>query len=124
MKFRLIKARDICKDDDASWRRLAERAVEPNPYAEPDFFRVSSRHFEGYARADAAWVEAPTDKDNWSLHLLPEHRTLTNVLIGTGGLLDRSLVSALPAMRKVVTLPSQARNRWSQSRTPTSTPNP
>jgi hypothetical protein len=85
-------------------------------------FFLSLRYL--YDNTDAAWVEAPTDKDNWSLHLLPEHRTLSNVLIGTGGLLDRTLVSALPAMRKFVALPSQARNRWSQSRTPTSAPTP
>ena len=57
MKFRLIKARDISKDDEASWRRLAERAVEPNPYTEPDFFRVSSRHFAGYANATVVVAE-------------------------------------------------------------------
>jgi len=81
-------------------------------------FLLSLRYL--YESTDAAWVEAPTDKDNWSLHLLPEHRTLSNVLIGTGGLLDRTLVSALPAMKRVVDLPSQARNRWFESRTPTS----
>jgi CelD/BcsL family acetyltransferase involved in cellulose biosynthesis len=73
---------------------------------------------------DATWFEAPTDKDNWTLRLLPERRTLSNVLIGTGGLLDRTLVSAVPAMGKMIALPGQARTRWSQLRTPTSAPTP
>jgi CelD/BcsL family acetyltransferase involved in cellulose biosynthesis len=67
---------------------------------------------------DATWFEAPTDKDNWTLHLLPERRTLSNVLIGTGGLLDRTLVSAVPAMEKLIALPGQARTRWSQLHKP------
>jgi hypothetical protein len=75
-------------------------------------------------KTDAAWFEAPTDRDNWSLHLLPERRTLSNVLIGTGGLLDRTLVSAVPALEKVVGLPAQARRRWSQLRAPTPVPTP
>ena len=67
---------------------------------------------------DATWLEAPTDKDNWTLRLLPERRTLSNVLIGTGGLLDRTLVSAVPAMEKLIALPGQARTRWSQLHKP------
>lgn len=31
------------------WRELAIRAVEPNPYLEPDFLVPSAQHFEGYA---------------------------------------------------------------------------
>ena len=57
MRPRLIKVRDISKDDEASWRRLAERAVEPNAYGEPDFIHVSSRHFEGYANATLVVAE-------------------------------------------------------------------
>src|ERR1035437_4317680 len=57
METRLIRASDISRDDEASWRRLAERALEPNPYAEPDFFLVSSRHFEGYANATLVVAE-------------------------------------------------------------------
>src|ERR1035437_2106140 len=51
MKSRLIRVRDISMSDEDNWRRLAERAVEPNPFAEPDFLLLSSQHFKDYAEA-------------------------------------------------------------------------
>ncbi|HEY5025187.1 MAG TPA: GNAT family N-acetyltransferase [Acidimicrobiales bacterium] len=51
MKTRLVRVKDISQDDEDAWRRLGERALEPNPFAEPDFFILSARHFESYADA-------------------------------------------------------------------------
>jgi CelD/BcsL family acetyltransferase involved in cellulose biosynthesis len=51
MKTRLVRVQDISPDDEESWRRLGERALEPNPFGEPDFFLLAARHFPGYADA-------------------------------------------------------------------------
>ncbi len=51
MRTRLVRVRDISESDDAAWRRLASRALEPNPFVEPGFLGLSSRHFDGYADA-------------------------------------------------------------------------
>ena len=51
METRLVRVRDIERDDEDAWRRLAERAVEANPFAEPDFFISAARHFESYRDA-------------------------------------------------------------------------
>jgi len=74
----------------------------------------------GYLRdhTDAAWFEVPTDKDSWSLHVLPERRSLSNVVIGTGGLVDRTLVSAIPAVEGALALPDLVRRRLSRPHVP------
>jgi len=41
---RLIHVRDISAPDEERWRRLAERAVEPNPLCEPDCVIPAARH--------------------------------------------------------------------------------
>jgi len=50
METRLVSLRDLSAADEQAWRGLAERAVEPNPYFEPDFLRPACRHFEGYGQ--------------------------------------------------------------------------
>ncbi len=66
---------------------------------------------------DAAWVDSATDPGNtFLLGMLPERRTVSTILIGTGGVVDRSLVSALPMMTKVVVAGKQARKRLARSR--------
>jgi len=49
MRTRLVRVRDVSTDDEEAWRRLGERAIEPNPFAEPDFLVLSARHFTGYS---------------------------------------------------------------------------
>jgi len=61
MKTRLVRVQDISKDDEDAWRHLSERALEPNPFAEPDFLVLSSRHFEGYADARLVIVQDGTE---------------------------------------------------------------
>ena len=62
---------------------------------------------------DAQWIDSCADADNkFALEMLPEGRPLATLMIGTGGLLDRSLVSALPAMTRVVAETRRARGRW------------
>lgn len=55
-------------------------------------------------QTDALWLDACTDPNNtFLLSMLPERRTTSTVFIGTGGAVDRALVSALPAMTRSVT---------------------
>jgi CelD/BcsL family acetyltransferase involved in cellulose biosynthesis len=61
MKTRLVRVRDVSRDDEAAWRRLAEQALEPNPFAEPDFFILSARHFEGFADARLVIAQEGTE---------------------------------------------------------------
>ena len=66
---------------------------------------------------DALWMDSSTDKDNaFMSELLPEHRRMSTVYIGVGGTLDRSMVSALPAMTRFVTAQSDLRARWARAR--------
>jgi hypothetical protein len=52
---------------------------------------------------DAQWLDSATDEGNaFLLEILPERRTLSNVYVGVGGLLDRSSVKALPAVTSLV----------------------
>src|SRR5579863_800870 len=46
---RLIKLKDIDGHEERAWRELADRALEPNPYFEPDYLALSAKHFESYA---------------------------------------------------------------------------
>jgi CelD/BcsL family acetyltransferase involved in cellulose biosynthesis len=61
MKTRLVRVKDISPDDEHAWRRLGERAVEPNPFAEPDFFILSTRYFEGYRDATVVIAQEGTE---------------------------------------------------------------
>jgi CelD/BcsL family acetyltransferase involved in cellulose biosynthesis len=55
-----------------------------------------------YENTDAEWIDSATHKGNvHMLGILPERRALSQLLIGTGGRLDRAIVSALPAMTKL-----------------------
>ena len=61
---------------------------------------------------DAAWIDSMTSKDNaFFLGMLPERRMLSRLLIGTGGPLDRALVSALPAMTRLSAAKRQVQKR-------------
>ena len=60
---------------------------------------------------DAAWIDSWTDRDNaFMLGMLPERRALSTLLIGIGGTLDRTLVSALPTITKTVAAGKQLRD--------------
>jgi len=61
MKTRIVRVQDITEDDEEAWRRCAERALEPNPFAEPDFLIPSSRHFVDYADARLLIAEEGSD---------------------------------------------------------------
>ena len=61
MKTRLVRVQDVSRDDEDAWRRLAERALEPNPFAEPDFFLLSARYFESYADARLVIAQEGTE---------------------------------------------------------------
>jgi CelD/BcsL family acetyltransferase involved in cellulose biosynthesis len=50
MKTRIVKLGSLSASDEQSWRDLADRVLEPNPYFEPDFLSLSCRHFPGYAK--------------------------------------------------------------------------
>jgi hypothetical protein len=57
-----VGVQDLNSDDLERWSALAERAVEPNPFFEPDFLDLAARHFDGFARTrlliaseDSAW---------------------------------------------------------------------
>jgi CelD/BcsL family acetyltransferase involved in cellulose biosynthesis len=49
MDTRLVRVTDISTRDEQAWRELATRALEPNPFAEPDFLVPCARHFPSYA---------------------------------------------------------------------------
>jgi len=61
MKTRLVRVKDVSKDDEHAWRRLGERALEPNPFAEPDFFILCARYFESYADAKLVIAQEGTE---------------------------------------------------------------
>ncbi len=61
MQTRLVRVKDLSKDDEDAWRRLAARSLEPNPFAEPDFFILSVRHFEKYADARLVIAQEGTE---------------------------------------------------------------
>ena len=67
---------------------------------------------------DAAWIDSTTDPNNvFFLGMLPERRTLSRLLIATGGALDRDLVSALPTITKLVAAEKHLRTRLARTRT-------
>jgi CelD/BcsL family acetyltransferase involved in cellulose biosynthesis len=61
MRTRLVRVRDVSTDDEEAWRRLGARALEPNPFAEPDFLSLSARHFAGYADTRLVIVQEGTE---------------------------------------------------------------
>jgi hypothetical protein len=74
-------------------------------------------------QTDAAWLDSGTDPDNaFLLELLPERSTLSALLIGTGGAVDRTTVSAMPLMTRGVAGLRRVRQRLVSGRQPRSTP--
>lgn len=54
-------------------------------------------------QTDASWIDSSADPDNaFLLEMLPERRTISMLLIGTGGGADRTLVSTMPIMTRGV----------------------
>ncbi len=54
-------------------------------------------------QTDAKWIDSSTDPGNeFMLRSLPEKRTIAMLLIGTGGTVDRLLVSSMPFMTRGV----------------------
>jgi Acetyltransferase (GNAT) domain len=52
---------------------------------------------------DASWMDSSTDKDNaFLLELMPERRNLSVLYIGVGGVLDKTVVRALPGMVRLI----------------------
>ena len=61
---------------------------------------------------DAAWIDSASDRNNpFFLGMLPERRKLARLTIGVGGPFDRSLVSAMPMVTKLVALRRRLRRR-------------
>src|SRR5947209_5796824 len=50
LRSRAIAIRDLSPSDEAAWRDLAARAVEPNPFYEAEFVLPASRHLAGGTR--------------------------------------------------------------------------
>ncbi|HEY5025200.1 MAG TPA: GNAT family N-acetyltransferase [Acidimicrobiales bacterium] len=71
---------------------------------------------------DAGWMDSATDKDNaFLLEILPERRNLSVLYIGVGGILDKTVVRALPGMVRLGATQRQLRERWARSRPTNST---
>jgi len=67
--------------------------------------------------SDALWVDSGTDKGNaFLLEMLPEPRTLATLYLGTGGKLDRAVMTALPAMTRLATSARNLRQRMTKTR--------
>ena len=66
--------------------------------------------------SDAQWIDSLADEGNALMaEMLPERRTMSTVLIGTGGLVDRSFVAALPVMYGLVGAAGDLRDRATSS---------
>jgi hypothetical protein len=69
-----------------------------------------------FQETDALWLDACTDPNNeFLLAMLPERRTTSMVLIGTGGMVDRTFVSATPTMSRAVVAQRRVRKRLVRS---------
>jgi hypothetical protein len=78
-----------------------------------------------FAETDAQWIDSCTDPSNeFFLAMLPERRSSSVFLIGTGGKLDRTFVSAMPAMTKLMESQRLLRDRLAAVRTPPSPAGP
>ena len=108
MDTRLVKVKDISASDERAWRALATRALEPNPFVEPDFLMLCARHLESYA--DTTLVVAQ-EGDAFrgvipivtfeSPHIPPRTVAITGGRPRAGRLLDTPLVDSTcadPAM--------------------------
>ena len=60
MDVRLVRVKDISTRDEQAWRELVARALEPNPFVEPDFLVLCVRHFESYADTTLVVAEDET----------------------------------------------------------------
>lgn len=58
----VIPLREVTPADVAAWRELAGRALEPNPFFEPDFVRAAHAHL----RPDGVSLLVTRDGDGWS----------------------------------------------------------
>lgn len=67
MRTRLIPMEDLAEGEIARWRELAERAVEPNPFFEPEFILAVWR-----VQAEAVAIAVVEDGTEW-LACLPVH---------------------------------------------------
>ena len=64
----------------------------------------------------AEWVDSSTDPANKiNLEMLPERQTIAMLLVGTGGRVDRSVISAMPAMTRGVAEIGRIRMRLRQA---------
>ena len=50
MESRIIDIQNLLPWEEAAWSALAEAAIEPNPFFEPGFLALASRHFEGFSK--------------------------------------------------------------------------
>ena len=57
MTSRVIDLRHVAQEDEEAWRALAERALEPNPFCEPDCLLPAARHQTNGARLRLVVVE-------------------------------------------------------------------
>lgn len=72
---------------------------------------------------DALWMDSATDEGNaFLLEIFPDRRTLSNVYIGVGGVVDRSSVKALSAMTGLAAAQRRLRTRDSEVRAGVRTP--
>ncbi len=60
---RLIRLRDLDERDLAGWRELAEHAIEPNPFFDPDFVLPAAR---GLGEWDDVAVVSVQDGSDWT----------------------------------------------------------
>ena len=58
VQSRLIALSSISDADEQAWRELASRAIEPNPYFEPDCLLPAARYLEGGAEILLAVAES------------------------------------------------------------------
>src|ERR1700720_3118316 len=61
METRLVRVKDLSDSDEQAWRRLADRAAEPNPFFEPDFLIPSCRHVEASEEATLVIAQEKTE---------------------------------------------------------------
>ena len=62
-----------------------------------------------FKQTDATWIDSSTDQGNKiNLEMLLERRSMAMLLIGTGGRVDRSLISAMPALKRCLGAPTLA----------------
>jgi hypothetical protein len=56
-----------------------------------------------FEQTEAIWLDSSTDPDNsFLLEMLPERRTISMLLIGTGGTVDRRVISTMPIITRGV----------------------